>query len=308
MVLGSLMIISYYLILSLTINYGFILLANFCLGLGLTFISGSTESYIYENTSEYEKVLRISMLIGNLSIGFAILIGGIVSTFSWTLVFSMALAVQLVVLVNIMFLPKDEVVVKDETLKQNIIKLKELYLEIFKSNHKWALVTFLIIDSFFWFYYMIEQVNFSFLSVGNQSIGFIYFVISVILMVIIKYDLSDRLGNLLLYIMLIVSGFIVITATSIPFIEIIMLFVSQVYVFVFFPRLSNKVHDLLDNEHRNQLISILYSVSSILMLILFGIFILLTTIVSSLVATYLMFFIVIIMYLVVQGKYHVEKI
>lgn len=88
-------ILMYYVLLVLSNEFSTILIANLFLGLGLTLSSGAYESYIKENFENYTKVSKMYGTITMISAALSLVIGGIIATYNWKIVFLVAAIIHL---------------------------------------------------------------------------------------------------------------------------------------------------------------------------------------------------------------------
>ncbi len=311
--LSAVFVILYYLLLVLSNDFKFILLANTFYGIGLTFASGASESYIYEEIGDYEAVYRKFTIIASISLGISILIGGIFSLFSWQLLFIMAVIIHSLSLIIMLMLKEDLQIDNNPTEKKRIkaqifdyiFNLKALFMD----NNKIIILSFIIIDSFFWFFYMAYQVELQNIGFTSFMITIIYSVVSiVVLMVNIKerkLENSKLMVSNLRIIILLLSLCVIILFTNQfnSLVSFLILTLSQIYVYQFIPYYSQMIHDQLPTKHRNKLISTIYSLSSIIIWLLFALYGILVDIFNTDII-YVMFIVILLILVILASKFN----
>ncbi|MGL5020778.1 MAG: hypothetical protein ACRC5R_01960, partial [Mycoplasmatales bacterium] len=85
-----------------------LLISNFIFGIGLTLKSGADESFIFEETKNYEKNFRLYSSASLAAGVIAILIGGVLWSASWKYVFIIAVLIHLLGLLVLISLPKSQ--------------------------------------------------------------------------------------------------------------------------------------------------------------------------------------------------------
>ncbi len=305
--LSAFFIILYYLLLVISSDFKIILIANIFYGVGLTFASGASESYIYEEIGDYEAVYRKFTTIASISLGVSILIGGIFSLISWKLLFLIAVIIHTLSLVTMLMLEEDfqknnNLIVK-KGIKLEILEYFQYLKTLFIDDNKIIILSFIIIDSFFWFFYMAYQVELQNIGFNSFTIAIIYAIVSLVVFIINikerKLESSTLMKSNLktIILMLIMCMIILLTNKGSNIISILILMLSQIYIYQYIPYYSQMVHDQLPKKHRNKLISTIYSLSSIIIWLLFVVYGVLVNIFNTNVI-YVMFIVVLVMLII----------
>ncbi len=311
--LSSIFIILYYLFLVISNDFKIIVLANIFYGIGLTFASGASESYIYEEIGDYEAVYRKFTIIASVSLGISILIGGIFSLFSWQLLFAVAVIIHTLSLIIMLTLKEnlqeDNNVIEKKTIKDQILDYTSYLKALFIDENKIIILSFIIIDSFFWFFYMAYQVELQNIGFTSFMIAIIYSVVSIIVFMV---NIKERnlegfklvVSNLKIIILLLSLCIIILFTNQFNYLmSFLILMLSQIYVYQFIPYYSQMIHDQLPTKHRNKLISTIYSLSSIIIWLLFAIYGILVDIFNTDII-YVMFIAILLILVIVASKFN----
>ncbi len=311
--LSTIFISLYYLLLVISSNFKLILLANTFYGIGLTFASGASESYIYEEIGDYEAVYRKFTTISSISLGISILIGGIFSLFSWQLLFIIAVIIHILSLIIMLLLKedfqKDNNLIEKKRIKAQISEYMYYLKALFIDNNKIIILSFIIIDSFFWFFYMAYQVELQNIGFTSFTIAIIYSIVSIIIYIINikerKLEEAKLMVSNMKIIILLLSLCVVILFTDNfnRIVSFLILMLSQIYIYQFIPYYSQMIHDQLPKKHRNKMISTIYSLSSIIIWLLFAIYGALVNIFNPDII-YVMFSIILLILIVLANKFN----
>lgn len=311
--LSAIFISLYYLLLVISSNFKLILLANTFYGIGLTFASGASESYIYEEIGDYEAVYRKFTTISSISLGISILIGGIFSLFSWQLLFIIAVIIHILSLIIMLLLKedfqKDNNLIEKKRIKAQISEYMYYLKALFIDNNKIIILSFIIIDSFFWFFYMAYQVELQNIGFTSFTIAIIYSIVSIIIYIINikerKLEEAKLMVSNMKIIILLLSLCVVILFTDNfnRIVSFLILMLSQIYIYQFIPYYSQMIHDQLPKKHRNKMISTIYSLSSIIIWLLFAIYGSLVNIFNPDII-YVMFSIILLILIVLANKFN----
>lgn len=179
-------------ILVLLIPSGNVLLFFGCAALqalAYTFISGSDGALLFEileNEDNKERYLSINARLLSLSsiiLGGAILIGGIVSNYSWHVVYLLTILASLTSCIALLFLrEKDKGIKKENSLATSIVATKKFNFKniigSFKVKHLFFFLTFMIgyclLDGLFATYFNLNQIILEDFKIENAWIGIFF--------------------------------------------------------------------------------------------------------------------------------------
>lgn len=179
-------------ILVLLIPSGNVLLFFGCAALqalAYTFISGSDGALLFEileNEDNKERYLSINARLLSLSsiiLGGAILIGGIVSNYSWHVVYLLTILASLTSCIALLFLrEKDKGIKKENSLATSIVATKKFNFKniigSFKVEHLFFFLTFMIgyclLDGLFATYFNLNQIILEDFKIENAWIGIFF--------------------------------------------------------------------------------------------------------------------------------------
>ncbi|AVK63233.1 hypothetical protein C5Z26_03425 [Lactobacillus sp. CBA3606] len=136
---GHVLIIIYLLTMLFAVNYFSLIVGFLAYGIGLSLISGSDQTLIYQINPEQSYQHKIGIFEAIMIIGLTIssLIGGALTTISWDAIFIAGILTQLVAIILLVLLKKQthEEKLSDDELPMS---LKNLAIELLKMLKKKA--------------------------------------------------------------------------------------------------------------------------------------------------------------------------
>lgn len=150
-------------------------------GLAMSLVSGSDRSLIFDlykqksRELDFIKLESLSRSVGSMVLGIAIILGGVLQTISWDMVY-LAYAVSLVLsMVAISFVPEPKV--KDEYLEEDysVIKSAGKYFFVGAGRSQLPIILFMSLVNFAYYpYFIFSQSAFKDLGVSVESVAWIF--------------------------------------------------------------------------------------------------------------------------------------
>lgn len=250
--------------------------------LAYTFISGSDSALLFEileNEDNKERYLSINARLLSLSsiiLGGAILIGGIVSNYSWQGVYLLTILTSLTSCVALLFLrEKDKGVIKKNSLSTDGVAIKKFNFKniigSFKVKHLYyffiSIIGFCMLDGLFATYFNLNQIILEDFKIENAWIGIffsaLYFISA------LSYQLADVLHRylttkkIMTMTLILMSGlFLMLPLTTnrllVLLISVLVCFFPEMlYILVY-----NTIQESITSDYRATILSILSLITS----------------------------------------------
>ena len=251
--------------------------------LAYTFISGSDSALLFEileNEDNKERYLSITarlLSLSSLILGGAILIGGIVSNYSWQGVYLLTILTSLTSCVALLFLrEKDKGVIKKNSLSTDGVAIKKFNFKniigSFKVKHLYyffiSIIGFCMLDGLFATYFNLNQIILEDFKIENAWIGIffsaLYFISA------LSYQLADVLHRylttkkIMTMTLILMSGlFLMLPLTTN---RLLVLLISVLVCF--FPEMlyilvDNTIQESITSDYRATILSILSLITSL---------------------------------------------
>lgn len=255
-------------------SYLLFILAFALEGLGLSFISGSDESLLYEQVAtglEKEQdrffvVISRARGLSLIALGVATLLGGFLQQISWNAVYGAYVACMALAFVVVLFLKerRGSALASSEamqTMKQ--LRSPELLTFFRRPNGKRLFLLMLVISVFesaFMSYYMFSQRSFSFLGLSVLSIAAVYTASRFIsgITYSITPTVSRLLGRWMMQVTMIFTGILMLVAffTSSALLVICSFLIGTALPYLLNGVVNNYIHNRIPSSVRAGVISV----------------------------------------------------
>lgn len=266
------------------------LMANSFWMIGLAFIisalsynlnSGSEEALVYDTLKILDKEEEYLRINGSLNFiievaqGLAVLIGGILSDYSFTISYSIAIIVSLSALSIAMMFVEPEI--KNETCKDyNIIKHFKACFHVMKENKRliFMMLVFELIFTMGTTTHFYSQKYFSLMGYSRTKIAIIFVIASVCSAFAAKvaYKLEKKLGRKIIVLITMINGVMLfIIAVGNELLSIAGFVSFSALIAMLYPISSDYINKYIPSAQRATLISVQSMCFSIIMLVFFPI-------------------------------------
>ncbi|MFF2908942.1 MFS transporter [Paenibacillus sp. NPDC057934] len=283
LVLGHSFIILYLATFIFFENFWFLFIGHIFYGIGLTFISGTDQAYLYDslkqngNENSYGKVIGMynAFIISALAISMAL--GGLLQGFSWKLVFVGGLAFQIMA-VFIISLLKEIKIEGEENKDTSEISYKSVFNDIreflvLNISFKFLIVCFSVFSASISVFYMFSQDIFGKSGISVSQIAIIYSIISVLQVIFSvsshKLETWFSTKGILVTIFLVIGVlYLLINVGGSALLILSFILINSICELVE-PLSSKMINDQISQKIRATVISILNLFTSFLMFLLF---------------------------------------
>jgi len=198
LIMGNICIIIYYLFLLISDSSNILIMGYVLYGIGLSFISGSDQALLYENTKvengNYQKNLGLYSGLAVMGLAISSLLGGKLQYFSWDYIFIGGILFQILSIFILLSLKKDSSKVSEN--KPNIIAEFKVLIKSNKSL-KYLLFSIAIFQAVLSTLFNFGQALLSQNTVETGTIAVIYTIISVLgfFLMIYTYKFTTKVSN-----------------------------------------------------------------------------------------------------------------
>jgi len=158
-------------------------------GLAMSLVSGSDRSLIFDiykrenQQASFIKLESLSRSVGSIVLGLAIILGGVLQTISWDMVYLAYAGVLAVSLIALSFVPEPKIINEHHNQDLSIIRAASSYFISGSGREQLAIILFMALINFVYFpYFIFSQSSFKTSGLSVEDISWIFaiaqFVIS----------------------------------------------------------------------------------------------------------------------------------
>ncbi len=275
--LGELICIFYLISYFFPYNHIVVYIGFVCFALGLSLISGTDTSLLYNitNDNKFLKYMGFFNSLGILSVAFGNLIGGWLAEKSWILLFFISILFRVVALICITLFDAPKITKRDSISNKN--KVIKLYLEKLydfvrlKRTFKYILVSSAFLMSSVTLSYQYMPVILKQLKIATGHVSLIYAVVSVLgaLLSFFSAKLTNRLSSrVVAFIIFFISSLLFVGLGIFPYhsiITILCFMIPNILYELLSVIIDSAVHEDLIDDIRASSISLINFVNSILL-------------------------------------------
>ncbi|MGK4109323.1 MFS transporter [Enterococcus cecorum] len=275
--LGELICIFYLISYFFPYNHIVVYIGFVCFALGLSLISGTDTSLLYNitNDNKFLKYMGFFNSLGILSVAFGNLIGGWLAEKSWILLFFISILCRVVALICITLFDAPKITKRDSISNKN--KVIKLYLEKLydfvrmKKTFKYILVSSAFLMSSVTLSYQYMPVVLKQLKIATGQVSLIYAVVSVLgaLLSFFSAKLTNSLSSrVVAFIIFFISSLLFLGMGIFPkhsIITILCFVVPNILYELLSVIIDSTVHEDLIDDIRASSISLINFVNSILL-------------------------------------------
>ncbi|MGE7915725.1 MFS transporter [Lysinibacillus xylanilyticus] len=277
--LGHLFIILYMLIFVFSQDFWFLALGHVIYGIGLSLISGTEESYLYESyekegkVESYGKGIGIYVACVTAALALSMGLGGYLQLISWHLIFYMGIFMHLLSLIFIFSL--EDVDIYEKSSKQSIKSILNDSYNVLRENTTLIYLIFAlaIFSSIISVYYMYGQKLLFNLQIDIKEVGLIFSIISLLQVVIslVSSRISDKYNqkDTIFFILFIILIFYLVSLINNTYLVLLAFIVINTLYALFEPITSVLFNNEVKTNIRATLLSVINLATSLIMAIIF---------------------------------------
>jgi len=277
--LGHLFIILYMLIFVFSQDFWFLALGHVIYGIGLSLISGTEESYLYESyekegkVESYGKGIGIYVACVTAALALSMGLGGYLQLISWHLIFYMGIFMHLLSLIFIFSL--EDVDIYEKSSKQSIKSILNDSYNVLRENTTLIYLIFAlaIFSSIISVYYMYGQKLLFNLQIDIKEVGLIFSIISLLQVVIslVSSRISDKYNqkDTIFFILFIILIFYLVSLINNTYVVLLAFIVINTLHALFEPITSVLFNNEVKTNIRATLLSVINLATSLIMAIIF---------------------------------------
>ncbi|MFF2797567.1 MFS transporter [Lysinibacillus xylanilyticus] len=277
--LGHLFIILYMVIFVFSQDFWFLALGHVIYGIGLSLISGTEESYLYESyekegkVESYGKGIGIYVACVTAALALSMGLGGYLQLFSWHLIFYMGIFMHLLSLIFIFSL--EDADIYEKSSKQSIKSILKDSYNVLRENTTLVYLIFAlaIFSSIISVYFMYGQTLLFNLQIDIKEVGLIFSIISLLQIVtsLISSKISDKYNqrDTIFFILFIILIFYLVSLINNTYLVLLAFIVINTLYALFEPITSVLFNNEVKTNIRATLLSVINFATSLIMAIIF---------------------------------------